>query len=54
MNFNIYLDDETGRQLAAAAEQAGESRNALIRKALCNLYRLLCVISLEQCNRNNT
>lgn len=34
MNFNIYLDDETGQQLNDAAEQAGESRNALIRKAL--------------------
>lgn len=34
MNFNIYLDDETGRQLTSAAEQAGESRNALIRKAV--------------------
>lgn len=34
MNFNIYLDDETGRQLTSAAEQTGESRNALIRKAV--------------------
>lgn len=34
MNFNIYLDDETGRQLASAAELAGESRNALIRQAV--------------------
>lgn len=34
MNFNIYLDDETGQQLASAAEQVGESRNALIRKAV--------------------
>lgn len=34
MNFNIYLDDETGHQLVSAAEQAGESRNALIRKAV--------------------
>jgi predicted transcriptional regulator len=34
MNFNIYLDDETGRQLSQAAEQAGETRNALIRKAV--------------------
>ena len=34
MNFNIYLDDETGQQLNRAAEQAGESRNALIRQAV--------------------
>lgn len=34
MNFNIYLDDETGQQLASAADQAGESRNAVIRKAV--------------------
>lgn len=34
MHFNIYLDDETGEQLNQAAEQAGESRNALIRRAV--------------------
>jgi len=34
MNFNIYLDDETGRQLNNVAEQAGETRNALIRQAV--------------------
>ena len=34
MNFNIYLDDTTGQQLTAFAQQAGESRNALIRKAV--------------------
>jgi hypothetical protein len=34
MNFNIYLDDETGHQLLSAAEQSGESKNALIRKAI--------------------
>lgn len=34
MNFNIYLDDETGQQLSLAAEQAGETRNAMIRKAV--------------------
>ncbi|MFZ2853451.1 MAG: ribbon-helix-helix protein, CopG family [Rhodocyclaceae bacterium] len=34
MNFNIYLDDETGRQLAQAAAQAGETRNATIRRAV--------------------
>lgn len=34
MHFNIYLDDETGERLNHAAEQAGESRNALIRRAV--------------------
>ena len=34
MNFNIYLDDETGRQLNEVAGQAGESRNALVRQAV--------------------
>ncbi len=34
MNFNIYLDDETGLQLGQVAEQAGETRNALIRQAV--------------------
>ena len=37
MNFNIYLDDETGQRLIALAEKQGESRNALIRKAVKNL-----------------
>lgn len=34
MNFNIYLDDGTGEQLNRAAEETGESRNALIRRAV--------------------
>jgi ribbon-helix-helix CopG family protein len=34
MNFNIYLDDETGKQLNHAADETGESRNALIRRAV--------------------
>jgi ribbon-helix-helix CopG family protein len=34
MNFNIYLDDETGQKLNHVAEQAGETRNALIRQAV--------------------
>ncbi|MDI6749480.1 MAG: CopG family transcriptional regulator [Rhodocyclaceae bacterium] len=34
MHFNIYLDDTTGQQLKAMAQQVGESRNALIRKAI--------------------
>lgn len=34
MNFNIYLDEETGQQLNLAARQEGESRNALVRQAV--------------------
>ena len=34
MNFNVYLDDFTGRQLVTAAERTGETKNALIRKAV--------------------
>jgi len=34
MNFNIYLDDETGRRLSEAAEARGETRNAVIRHAI--------------------
>ena len=34
MNFNIYLDDETGQQLTLAAQDAGENRNAVIRRAV--------------------
>lgn len=34
MHFNIYVDDQTGQQLAKVAEDAGESRNAIIRRAL--------------------
>ena len=34
MHFNIYLDDGTGERLTQAAEQAGESRNAVIRRAV--------------------
>ena len=34
MHFNVYIDDETGQQLNRAAEQTGETRNALIRKAV--------------------
>jgi hypothetical protein len=34
MHFNIYLDDQTGRELAAAAQETGETRNALIRQAV--------------------
>ena len=34
MNFNIYLDDETGQQLSQLAKQTGENRNALVRQAV--------------------
>jgi len=34
MHFNVYIDDETGQRLKRAAEQSGETRNALIRKAV--------------------
>lgn len=34
MHFNIYIDDETGQDLNRAVERGGESRNALIRKAV--------------------
>ena len=34
MNFNIYLDDETGQQLNHLARELGETRNALVRRAV--------------------
>jgi metal-responsive CopG/Arc/MetJ family transcriptional regulator len=34
MNFNIYLDDETGQRLDHVAKQAKKSRNALVRQAV--------------------
>jgi len=34
MHFNVYFDDETGHRLNAMAQKAGESRNALIRRAV--------------------
>ena len=34
MNFNVYINDELGHQLAHVAEAEGKSRNALIRDAL--------------------
>ena len=34
MHFNIYIDDDTGQKLSHVAEQVGETRNALIRKAV--------------------
>jgi predicted transcriptional regulator len=34
MHFNVYLDDKTGQQLNEVAEQFGEKRNALVRRAV--------------------
>jgi predicted transcriptional regulator len=34
MHFNVYIDDKTGQQLNHFAEQIGETRNALIRRAV--------------------
>jgi predicted transcriptional regulator len=34
MNFNIYLDDETGKKLSQAAKKSKESRNAIVREAV--------------------
>jgi len=34
MNFNLYLDAETGQQLNLVTKQVGENRNALVRRAV--------------------
>jgi len=34
MHFNVYIDDQTGRQLTDFAQQSGQTRNALIRIAV--------------------
>ena len=34
MNFNVYFEDETGERFTAAANQAGGTRNAVIRQAV--------------------
>lgn len=34
MHFNVYMDDQTGRQLNIASERSGQPRNALIRQAV--------------------
>jgi predicted transcriptional regulator len=34
MHFNVYMDDQTGQQLNAAAQQQGQTRNTLIRAAV--------------------
>ena len=34
MNFNLYLDDQTARELDRTAKKLNETRSGLIRKAL--------------------
>lgn len=34
MNFNLYLDDETARELDRTAKELEETRSGLIRKAV--------------------
>jgi len=34
VNFNIYLDDKTAKELDRTAKKLGETRSGLIRKAL--------------------
>jgi hypothetical protein len=36
MNFNFYLDDQTGEQLNRAAKRSGQSCNALIQEAVAD------------------
>lgn len=37
MNFNVYVDKQTGERLARLAKSRRTSRNALVRKALADL-----------------
>jgi len=37
MNFNVYLDDDTGNRLGRLAKERGQSRNALIREAVAGM-----------------
>ena len=37
MNFNVYIDKQTGERLERLARTTGTSRNALIREALAHL-----------------
>jgi predicted transcriptional regulator len=39
MNFNVYVDDATGRKLARLARQRATTRNALIRQAVQDLVQ---------------
>ena len=34
MNFNLYLDDKTAKELDKTAKTLGETRSGLIRKAI--------------------
>lgn len=34
LNFNLYLDDKTAKELDETAEALGESRSGVIRKAV--------------------
>lgn len=34
MNFNLYLDDHTAKELDRTAKKLGETRSGIIRKAL--------------------
>jgi hypothetical protein len=34
VNFNLYLDDQTAKELDRTAKKLGETRSGLIRKAL--------------------
>ena len=34
MNFNLYLDDKTAKELDKTAKRLGETRSGLIRKAV--------------------
>jgi predicted transcriptional regulator len=39
MNFNVYVDDATGRQLEKLSRRRKVARNALIREAVQDLVR---------------
>jgi hypothetical protein len=39
LNFNVYIDEATGRQLARLSRQRKVARNALVREALQVLVR---------------
>lgn len=34
MNFNVYLEDELGKQLEATAKVTGKKRNTIVREAI--------------------
>jgi hypothetical protein len=39
MNFNVYVDDITGKKLAKLAKRRATTRNALIRQAVQDLVQ---------------